>query len=619
MTTPQAPKLDTRRTAEFFAELRDRARAWMPSWGFADNEGDFGGALLQIAARFNSEVAERLDGAGEKMRRGFLDWLAVRGLAARPSRMPVVFKLADTAQAPVLARAPVQMQAPAGDASVVFETETDVNILPGALQTIVGVDGDALYLPPPGLSDLQPLEAVPTQWQLKSFVSAGSVKLQLEPAAGLAPGMVVAVGATQYSVVAAANGIVTIDPPLAADLTPPSTIQKVSSFTPFDAGVQNSQKHALYLGHMDVLNIDAEATIDVVGATTLADGVSWQFWGTINDNDDPAWLGLENRGVAAGPARVVLHKPKAKVIPLQIDNTNSRWIRAYATSVDAVQPLLSVDAVTLRINCTDSSTPGGPVDPIDVSSTAEAMDNTTPIVLNGVFFPLGKLPRQFDAFYIGSQEAFSKVGAKVQLAFTMAEATFFSLSAVPPGAFADKVLAGVGADSALHLFAIDSTTGAISNFNDRDPLQPPQPGYNGAVSSAAIVALDKQPRWRVPVWREADAGSANPRFAVATTAGKDVWVWLEREDDSHKSGWAEFGPLPTTASDAIAGLVYLAGAVGSLLVALQGQNLWIREWTAISPPNVADWAPVATTDAGAAVTLKALVPILDPAGGPRAT
>ena len=135
MSAPEAPKLDPRRTDEFFAELRDRARAWIPSWGFADNEGDFGGALLQIAARFNSEVAQRLDRAGEKMRRGFLDWLAVRGEAAHPSRMPVVFKLSDTATDAVLAKAPVQMQAPTANASVVFETETDINILPGSLQT----------------------------------------------------------------------------------------------------------------------------------------------------------------------------------------------------------------------------------------------------------------------------------------------------------------------------------------------------------------------------------------------------------------------------------------------------------------------------------------------------
>jgi len=612
MTAPDAPKLDTRRTEQFFAELRQRAQAWIPSWGFADNEGDFGGALLQIAARFNSEVAQRLDRAGEKMRRGLLDWLAVRGQAARPSRMPVVFKLADTATETVLAKAPVQMQAPAGDVSVVFETEKDINILPGSLRTIVAVDGDKFYLPPPGLSDLEPLTALPTEWQLKSFAAANSTKLQLEPEAGLEAGMIVAVGGAQYTIVAAGNGIVTIDPPLAADLSLPATIRKVSTFAPFDPGAHNAQEHVLYLGHTDVLNIDAEATIDVVGATTLADGVKWEFWGTLKDTDDPSWLPLTIVGPAATPARVVLHKPKGKVVPRDINEVKSRWIRAFATSVDPAQTPFSVDSVTLRINCTDATTPGGTAKPIDVSATAEAMDNTTPIVLNSVFFPLGKAPRQFDSFYLGSPEAFSKVGAKVQLEFTMAEASFFTLSAVREGAFADRVLAGVGADNALHLLAIDPVTGGITKFPDREPLQPPVPGYAGAATTGANVTLDKEPRYRLPVWRETDAASANPRFAVATIAGKDVWVWLEREDNSHQSGWVEFGPLPTTTSDAVASLVYLSDPLAPLLVAVQGQNLWIREWTEAQPP-VLPWAFAPTTDP-APVTLKALVPILDLAG-----
>ena len=98
MKTPPPPRFETRRAAEFAAELLARARAWVPEWGLTDGEPDFGRALLEIAARFNSDVAERLDRAGDKMRRGFLDWLAVRGKAARPARVPVVFKLVDAAK-----------------------------------------------------------------------------------------------------------------------------------------------------------------------------------------------------------------------------------------------------------------------------------------------------------------------------------------------------------------------------------------------------------------------------------------------------------------------------------------------------------------------------------------
>src|SRR5262245_44044296 len=146
------PKFERRRYSDFESELRERARAWIPSWGLADGERDFGRALLEIAARFSAEVAERLDRAGDKMARGFLDWLAVHGEAARPARMPVVLKLADTAREPVPAPPAARMQVDARGTSVMFETETEVRLVPGRLDLVVAVDlaKDAFYLPPPG-------------------------------------------------------------------------------------------------------------------------------------------------------------------------------------------------------------------------------------------------------------------------------------------------------------------------------------------------------------------------------------------------------------------------------------------------------------------------------------
>src|SRR5258705_13866963 len=106
MRMPPPPRIEKRRQKQFESELLERARAWIPLWALPDDDPDFGHALIKIAARFGSEVAERLDRGGEKLQRGFLDWLAVRGVAARPARMPVVLKLADNASDPVLAVAP---------------------------------------------------------------------------------------------------------------------------------------------------------------------------------------------------------------------------------------------------------------------------------------------------------------------------------------------------------------------------------------------------------------------------------------------------------------------------------------------------------------------------------
>ena len=320
MKPPRAPKLDERRGAEFETELQERARAWIPEWGLADGDRDFGRALLEIAARFNSEVAEHLDNVGEKMRRGFLDWLAVRGEAARPSRMPVAFKLADAAQEAVLARGPVRMQVDAEGTPVVFETEKDLRVVPGQLDVVVGVDAnkDEFFLPPPGLSDLLPLEPAPTQWVLKSFVSAGATKLQLDPDSGLAPEMIVEAAGRQYRIVKVDNEIVTIEPGLAAELPQSSIVRKVTAFAPFDGIAINRQEHALYLGHMEVLNIEAAATIEIVGATTLRTGVTWQYWGKADGNDEDDWRLLTLAASQQADA-VVLEKQKGAVEPLPID------------------------------------------------------------------------------------------------------------------------------------------------------------------------------------------------------------------------------------------------------------------------------------------------------------
>lgn len=296
MKPPRPPRFEMRRAKELEAELFERARAWIPSWGVDDDERDFGRALLKIAARFGSEVAERLDRAGEKLRLGFLDWLAVPTEAARPARLPVVFKLTDRAREAKPATSPTRLQVEAAGASVILETETDVLVLPRGLQVLVGVDGtaDAFFLPPPGLSSLAPLEPLPTQWQLKSFASFGATKLQLDPELGLAVDMVIELGGQQYQITQVSKDIVTLDPPLNQDHAAQSIVMKVESFLPFDGAARNRQEHALYIGHKELFNIEAAATIEITGAKNLTK-VAWHYWGKKHAGDEIDWQELSLR------------------------------------------------------------------------------------------------------------------------------------------------------------------------------------------------------------------------------------------------------------------------------------------------------------------------------------
>jgi hypothetical protein len=610
MKPERPPRFETRRAKELETELFTRARAWIPTWGVDDDERDFGRALLKIAARFSSEVAERLDRAGEKLRLGFLDWLAVPAEAARPARLPVVFKLADSARDAKPAAALTRLQVEAGGASVTLETETDVLVLPRQLQVLVGVDGDAdaFFLPPPGLSSLAPLEPLPTQWLLKSFASAGATKLQLDPEQGLAPKMLIELGGHQYRITQMNKGIVTLDPPLAGDHPAQLLATKVTAFMPYDGAAFNRQQHALYIGHKELFNIEAAATIEVTGAKSLRN-IAWHYWGKKLLADEVSWQPLEVSGpdAQARTDGLVLAKPKGVMEVLELaKGSESRWIRASVGTVPASHPPLLVDAFEVRINCAHGAPlPAGPDAP---APSAEAMVNTTPLVLDSVFFPFGKEPRQFDTFYLGSKEAFSKKGADVVLDFEMADTTFTTLIAVRAGT--TEVLAGVAQDGALYLLEMNASTGAVGRFRDHGALRPPSSDGNADVSAG--FPLNRRPAGRLPVWHEAQDPNG---FLIAATASDVVWVWREISGNKDASAWSSFGSVPTTQAEpsaSISDLVYLDDT--SMLFALRGGQLSARNW-----PDVAPWTPMATTDGTAAIVLDAIVPILTESGGSLVT
>ena len=85
----------------------------------------------------------------------------------------------------------------------------------------------------------------------------------------------------------------------------------------------------------------------------------------------------------------------------------------------------SVSTLQLTINCGDTQSEAKcPPDPDKRSPVAlEAIANTTPLVLNQDFFPLGTEPKLFDAFYLGCPEAFSKPDALVRVCFTALDGT----------------------------------------------------------------------------------------------------------------------------------------------------------------------------------------------------
>lgn len=611
MKRPVAPGLESRRAADFERELRARAGSWLQSWNQDASAPDFGLALLKIAARYSSEVAERLDIAGEKMALGFLDWLGMKAEAARPARVPLAFKLAETASAPVAAPHPVKLQADAGGGTVTFETETDLRIVPGAIEIIVGVDPakDEYYLPPPGLTALDPLDPLPIQWRLKSFATAGTSMLQLDPGLGLSEGLIVEIAGAQYEVRKAQDDLVTIAPDVPAEGFAENTVvKKVDTFRPFDDhGARNRQEHILYVGDPDLLDVEAAGSIELTGLTNFDESVRWEYWGKGDDADDAeaGWRELEASTMSEG---VLLKKGNGGVEPTQVGPVETRWIRA---TRPISQSMITVDGVKLRVNPLQAgeTTPEA-IKKIDWEALLrpEIFVNSTSSPPND-FYLLGREPRMFDTLYLGSDEAFSKPGATAWIQFDLADSTFTALSALRLDALANRVIAGVGKDGALHLFSFAPQTGLLAKYRDLAPLRPPNPG-GGAADSSKLVQLDNTSRWPLPIW--INISPTPDVFDVATWSNDDVWCWSER---GQQSTWDSLGRVPSVEvpPNPISGLIQLYDTAQvppqSMLVALRDGKLWSTYVTATPA-----WTPIA---AGSALNFMTLAPVQQSVGSDR--
>src|SRR5262249_13380976 len=147
-------------------------------------------------------------------------------------------------------------------------------------------------------------------------------------------------------------------------------------------------------------------------------------------------------------------------------------------------------------NCPDDASGPPPANAAVESPTAEAMANNMPLVLSEPFYPLGREPRQFDAFYLGCKEAFSKKEATAEVHFEMSDTTCQAYAVVRAGKYANKVLAGVGKDLALHLFSLND--GVLTRL--RGPLRPPRPAKSGTTPDESAPSLDLNWRCRPVIW-----------------------------------------------------------------------------------------------------------------------
>lgn len=572
------PHIDPRRQPELLAELRARADATVPGRSAVERDQDFIGALLQIAARLSSEVTRRLDRVPQKNVHNFFDWIGVRARAARPARLVAVFRRAPAAP-PLLVAARARLAASTDDAPAIFETEQDLNILPGNLQKMVAVDADSIYLPPPGLLDPTVIAPPAIARTLKSVAAAGSDTVQVSPAIDLNSGDVVAIGAQQYRIKEIKGDLVTIEPPLLAETGQNAPLVKITSFAPFEnlaaaatpaescgpcatapaaepaaaavapAAPRNWQEHALYLGDDDVLNIEATAAIQIEDASLLA--FDWFYWGkAVKPSADD--------GTAPDPADDASHW---QALPLDKDDTGKSFLAKRFRG--AIEPI-DVNGRKVRVlrarKAAGKSTIAHNIkigvarSPLEQKASVafEAVANTTPVPMLFDFFPLGQEPHLFDSFYIGSAQAFSKRDALVTLKFAVPSATLGPL-VVWPRANLPVLLFGVGKDGLLYQLEYQTTHKTIVWSALKRP----------ASTSTAVTLNNTVAPALVEI---------NGLAFVVAASDQEIWCW-----HAIARAWLSLGAIKDGTTEAIAAIAAVKSGNDIRVTGLKGGKLFQRK------------------------------------------
>ncbi|HYR06160.1 MAG TPA: hypothetical protein VEQ60_00225, partial [Longimicrobium sp.] len=541
----EPPRIDGRKASDLRRQLLRTVPHYTPEWPAAAPD-DPGMAVVDAFALLAEGVIQQLNRVPEKSFIEFLNLLGVQLAPARPAIVPVQFRLSTGLAAPVLVRARTRCAAPARPPrteDLPFETAEDLWAVPAALQALVSVDpvADAIYTPPPGFLALREAARPLPEYATVSFTAAGSGTLQLDRVDGLEPGHLLRValpggaGARVDSMDCTVFGpgdasraahlhlevsgkpdgrIVPVRGRMDADLPAGTRVQKVTEFALFDS--LNLQEHVLYLGHAELLNVKSAATflvsIDPLEAGAVLPGfpVAWEW--AAKGEAGVEWRAFDERAdTSAGFGRagvVELAKPEGEIIEAMVAGRTSRWIRARVVGPIPAVPRPRVPRLErVRLRVSSPETAEIPPD--------QTFHNDTPLQLPDIY-PFGPEPRQFDRFYIASQEVFSKPNASVTLRFKLARRAL----GAPAATYAADKLQVFARDPFGLLAQLTAGTGT-----------PPNPTWvpHEAISRDVSLAPDARPAVAPPgspspmVFVRGDDGSLYVRFPISPDATR--WQW----------------------------------------------------------------------------------------------
>lgn len=523
------PPLDGRLARQLEAELHRRAIALRGEDAGAMPVGPIEQAIYAVAARIGEEVTTRLDKVPAKQADNFYTAAGLGRDPARAASLPIAFKLTDTARETISAPAGTQVLT-SGSEPVIFETAQRIDLVPGKIEALRGVDAGDDRVTKPAEATLAPQlpGQPPLVRRLRAAASVGADKLQLNPPTGLHPGALlsfgIGTGARHHLLTKIEDDLATIEPPLEVALAADTPVAEVLCFAPFGEATRNHQQHALYLAHATLLDTPSAVALKIAGID-LPEGAQWEWWGTQSDGEQPAWHAL-----APSAAQGTYTKPAGKPQKTKINGQESFWVRARLPG----QSSGATEARDVTLAVVGEGCSGNGVEAaceIAESVQFDAVAANVPAVTNKPFHPFGREPRLYDSFHVSSKEAFPKSGASVAMAFDFGGAALGQMAAISNGDAAE--LFGVGTDGLLYR-ARTSTTGG-------DTLLPlPRQDKTALLAKAPVVALQLQQELHVAVAGKGRIDVASLAVGSLLTPDRVKWKGYE---------------LPTATETAISAIV----------------------------------------------------------------
>ena len=175
---------------------------------------------------------------------------------------------------------------------------------------------------------------------------------------------------------------------------------------------ENLQQHALYIGHPERLDLSGEATIELEIEATHEDHLAdleWEYYGESGDAHDE-WCSLSRDDPVGAPFTFDL-TANQKLVETEQDGIECFWIRCRMPE-SVVTSAFDIELEDVSFGSPQNE---APVDGLYANDVPQPQTD-------GTVHPFGSIPRQRDAFYIASEEAFTKRGAEVTVTFDGVEA-----------------------------------------------------------------------------------------------------------------------------------------------------------------------------------------------------